>query len=601
MATCFQRRELLAAAAAAAAPGSLQARAAAGPKTLRTAFDFAETGFDPPRVSDVSSGQVNAHIFEAPLTYDPLASPPRLVPLTAAALPEVLDGARRFVFTLRPGTLFADDPAFEGRPRELVAADYVYSIKRYADPALKSEHLYHFENAGVLGLAALRQRALKQRTPLDHDTPIDGLRALDRYRFEVRTSEPQPRLPYVFAQPGLAGAVAREVVEAYGDDIPAHPVGTGPFRLAQWRRGSRIVLERNPRFREQRYHGEPPPDQADLVAMAQRLNGQLLPFLDRIEIAVIEESQPRWLAFLRGELDLLTLPSDFSPLAMPNGKLAPYLAKRGVRARRDLAPSVFFTFFNCDDAVVGGYRPEQVALRRAIALAYDNALEIRHAHGEAHVPAHSLVAPQCYGYDPGLRSDAGSGDVARANALLDTWGYADRDGDGWRETPDGRAIVLRRAFTPNQRSRRIAEVWQKQMQAIGLRLEAEFAPFGELIKRSLAGHLMMWGFGWSIASPDADFSLGLAYGPNADQANDARFRLAAYDRLYERQRALPDGAERSRLVREANRHLLAYMPYIPHYHAVAVNLTQPQVLNYIRHPFASDRWKALDLADSSTA
>ncbi len=597
MGPCCRRRELLL--AGALAPWSVEPLAAVATKTLRTAFDFAETGFDPPRISDNSSAQVNAHIFEAPLTYDPLANPPRLVPLTAAALPEMLDGARRFVFTLKPGTLFADDPAFRGQPRELVAADYVYSIKRYADPALKSEHVYHFENAGLLGLAALRRRALKDKAPFDYDTPIEGLRALDRYRFEVRTTEPQPRLPYVFAQAGLAGAVAREVVQAYGDDILAHPVGTGPFRLAQWRRGSRIVLERNPRFRELRYHGEPPPDQTDLVALAARLNGQRLPFLDRIEIAIIEESQPRWLAFLRGELDLLTLPSDFSPLAMPNGQLAPYLAKRGVRARRDLTPSVFFTFFNCDDTIVGGYRAEQVALRRAIALAYDNALENRHAHGDAHVAAHSLVAPHCYGYDPGLLSGTGSGQVARANALLDTWGYTERDNGGWRKTPDGKPIVLRRAFAPSQRSRRIAEVWQKQMQAIGLRLEAEFAPFGELIKRSLAGQLMMWGFGWSMPSPDADFSLGLAYGPNADQANDARFKLPAYDRLYERQRALPDGTDRLKLVREANRHLFSYMPYIPHYHAVVVNLTQPHVLNYFRHPFATDRWKALDLAPSS--
>lgn len=575
------------------------AAAAAGPKTLRTAFDFVETGFDPPRVSDNSSAQVNAHIFEPPLTYDPLAIPPRLVPLTAAALPDVFDGGRRFVFTLQPGTLFADDPAFGGKPRELVAADYVYTVKRYADPKLKSEHLYHYENAKLLGLSDLRQRALRNKTTFDYDTPIDGIRALDRYRFEVRCAEPSPRLPYVFAQPGLAGAVAREVVEAYGEEIMAHPVGTGPFRLAQWRRGSLITLERNPRFREQRYRAEPPPDRPDLVAMAQRLNGQRLPFLDRIEISVIEESQPRWLAFLRGELDLLLLPSDFSPLAMPGGRLAPYLERRGISARRDLTASIAHTFFNLDDPSVGGYAPHQVALRRAIGLAYDNALENRHAHGDAQAAAQTMFAPHCYGYDASLRSELGGGRFARANALLDVWGYQQRDRDGWRLRPDGKPLLLRRSFSPNQRSRRVAEVWTKCMTAIGLRLDAEFVPFSDLIKRSLAGQLTMWGFVWSMASPDGDFSLGLAYGPNSDQANDARFKLPAFDRLYERQRSMPDGPERLQLMHEANRLMLAYVPYIPHYHQVSVNLSQPRLLNYVRHPFAVDRWRALDIATAN--
>jgi ABC-type transport system substrate-binding protein len=100
-----------------------------------------------------------------------------------------------------------------------------------------------------------------------------------------------------------------------------------------------------------------------------------------------------------------------------------------------------------------------------------------------------------------------------------------------------------------------------------------------------------------MPSPDADFSLGLAYGPNADQSNDARFKLPAFDRLYERQRSLPDGPERLRLMREASRLMLAHLPYLPHYHSVFVNLTQPGVRNFRRHPFAIDRWLALDVGD----
>ena len=604
----MQRRDLLLAGAAAlvlhprsdaiarsdAIPRS-DANFKAPPKTLRVAFDFAETGFDPPRVSDNSSLVTNAHIFESPLTYDLMADPALLVPQTALVLPEVSADAKHFVFTLARGIFFADDPAFAGKPRELVAEDYVYSIKRYYDPQVVTEHLYHFENAKLLGLSELRQQSLKSKSAFNYDTPVAGLRALDRYRFEVRLAAPAPRLPFLFAQTSLTGAVAREVVETYGAELMAHPVGTGPFRLLQWRRASRIVLERNPRFREQRYSAHPPPENTELVALAARYQGQWLPLVDRIEIAIIDEAQPRWLAFLGDEIDLVDLPSEFTPLVMPNGKLAPFLVKRGVNARRDLTPSTGMTFFNFDDTMVGGYTAQQVALRRAIGLAYDNALENRYAYGNAYEPAHSMLAPHGYGFDATLRSELGSGNLPRAKALLDMFGFVDSNGDGWRERPDGTPLLLRRAFAPDQRSRRVAELWVKRMKAVGLRLQAEFAPFGELINKSLAGKLMMWGFSWANGSPDSDFFLGLAYGPNSDQSNDARFKLAAFDRLYEKQSTLANGPERLALMRQCQRLMLAYAPYVAHQHSVVVSLTQPRVQGYVRHPFASDRWRAVDV------
>ncbi len=180
-----------------------------------------------------------------------------LRPQTALALPEISADFRTFVFRIRPGIFFADDPAFKGRPRELVAEDYVFSVKRYYDPKINSEHLYIFENAKVLGLSEVRAEALRTKKPFDYDRPVEGLRALDRYTLLIRLADPAPRFVYWFALHALTGAMAREVVEAYGEDIGAHPVGTGPFRLADWRRGSRIVLERRPAYRELRFSGTP--------------------------------------------------------------------------------------------------------------------------------------------------------------------------------------------------------------------------------------------------------------------------------------------------------------------------------------------------------
>ena len=588
------RRELLATSAATAL-GVHSGRSFAAPrKVLRASFGSAEVGFDPLQVSDDSSLTVIDLIFEAPLAFDALARPALLRPLTAAALPEVSADFKRFVFTIRPGIFFADDPVFKGRPRELTAADYVYSLKRLYDPAVHSERLYQLENAKVLGLPELRRTVLAARTRFPYDTEVEGLRTLDRYRFEVRLGMPTPRFANVLAASATAGAVAREVVEAYASDLMAHPVGTGPYRLVEWRRGSRVVLERNPHFRELRFDSVAPADDEEAVQTASALAGKALPLVDRIEVSVITESQPRWLAFEGGGIDTIRLPPAFAPIAMPGGKLAPYLAKRGVHARRTVSANVKHTFFNFDDAQVGGYTPVKVALRRAIALACDSAADIRLLYNGLALPAQSMIAPNNVGYDPTLKTEASDASPARANALLDLYGYA-RGSDGWRRNPDGRALQLRLASADDQRARQENELWQKRMTAIGLHMVFETAPFGELIKRSLAGQLQMWGFTWSNG-PDGEFFLSLAYGPNADQNNDARFKLPAFDAIYERQAVMADGPVRRALMREATKLMLAYMPYIPQVHPIDVDLSHANVRHLIRHPFKSTWWHFTDIA-----
>jgi ABC-type transport system substrate-binding protein len=594
----MKRRSWLATAAAVGVAPAL-ATAPTGfrtpPKTLRVALNFAETGFDPPRVGDQSSIRVIAHIFEPLLTYDPLARPVQLVPLTAARMPEASDDFKRFVISVQPGILFADDPVFQGRPRELLAADYVYAFKRFYDPTVRTEHLYLFENLKILGLSELRQRALKDKAPFDYDAPVDGLRVLDKHRFEVRLAASSPRFSQKLAL-WMTGAVAREVVEAYADDPMAHPVGTGPFRLAQWRRSARIVLERNPRFRRQPFSTLASPEPGSLAAaQARRLAGALAPLVDRVEIDIIDEDQPRWLAFLGDQHDVLTLPPEFGELAMPGGELAPFLARQGVRAQRALSASISHTFINCEDPQVGGYTPERVALRRAIALAYDNNEENHVVRRGQSALAQSMVPPGCYGYDPRFKSTDGNAQPARANALLDIHGYADRNGDGWREHPDGRPLLLRISFPQDRRSRAISELWNKRLRAVGLRAEFEFATFGELIRQSLAGQVMMWGFNWTAGEPDGDFFLGLAYGPNSGQSNDARFQLPAFDRVYEAQGALPDGPERLALMAKATRLMLSYVPYIPHGHVIDTDLFQPRVQGPYRRPFCGDWYRWVDV------
>jgi ABC-type transport system substrate-binding protein len=236
-----------------------------------------------------------------------------------------------------------------------------------------------------------------------------------------------------------------------------------------------------------------------------------------------------------------------------------------------------------------------MALRRAIVLAYDNAEEIRSVYKGQAMPAQSLLPPPLYGHDLTLRSEMSSADLPRARALLDTYGYLDRDGDGWREHPDGKPLTLRLAGVASARQRQLNELWQRRMNALGLRMEFEPGQFGELIKAGLAGKLQIWSYSWNVSTPDGDFFLGMGYGPNAGQSNDARFKLPAYDRLYERQRVLPDGPERLALMRQCNRLMLAYAPYIAHWHGIRVDMTQAHVRALRRHPFNRDWWRYVDI------
>ncbi len=516
----------------------------AAPKTLRYAFPIAESSFDPAQISDLYSRTVAAGIFDAPLEFAFMARPFALRPNTAAALPEVSADFRSFTIRLKPGILFDDDPAFGGKKRELTAADYVYSLKRHYDPRWKSGQLYILENAKILGLSELRKRALDEKKPFDYDTEVEGLRALDRYTLQIRLAEPSPRFLYNLADGSFTGALAREVVEAYGDKVGEHPVGTGPYRLAQWKRSSRMTLAKNPNYREVFYDEQPPADDTRLQAIAAKFKGRRLPMIDQVQIAVIEEAQPRWLSFLNGEQDVLEgVPAEFANLAIPNNQLAPNLAKRGIGMLRVPRADVAVTYFGMEHPLVGGTTPDKVALRRAIALAVDLPREIALVRRGQAVPAQSPIAPGTWGYDPAFKSEMSEHDLARAKALLDLYGYVDRDGDGWRELPDGQPLRLEYATSPDQTSRQLSELWKKNMDALGLRIEFQVAKWPEQLKASRAGKLMMWGVGWSAGQPDADTFLALGYGPNKGQANHARFDLKAFNRAV---RAPAHAARRAR-------------------------------------------------------
>jgi ABC-type transport system substrate-binding protein len=581
-----------AAIAVALAAFAVAAPAADLDKTLRVSFPVAETGFDPQAAGDAYSNYVNRVIFDPLYVYDYLARPYKIIPNTATALPEISADGKSWSIKVRPGIYFADDPVFKGRKRELTAADYVYAWKRVLDPKMRSISNQVFDGK-IVGADAV-VAAAKATGKFDYDAAIEGLQASDRYTIRLKINFPSYDLLSDLTTAATA-AVAREVVEAYGDAsgwAMANPVGTGPYRLKDWRRGQRIVLEANPGFRDVFY-----PDSSDPAdrAYVASMRGKKLPAIKHIEIAIIEESNPRLLAFQNRELDFLAVPVDLIWNVLdPGDKLKPEFKRQGIVLARGVQPAISYTYFNMEDPVVGGYATAKIALRRAISMAYNTDEEIRVVRQGQGEPATQPVPPNVTGYNPKLHGHV-KYDPAGAKALLDKFGYVDHDGDGWRDLPDGKPLTLTIASPPSAVDRQFDELWKKSMDAVGLRIEFVKQKWPDLLKMGRAGQLQMWSLGNISSTTEAFGFFDLLYGPRAGVTNLARFNLPEFNQLYDQARQLPDSPQRTRLFERMSGLVTAYAPWKLDAYRYETVLIYPWVLGYKYSAFDQYPWKYLDL------
>ena len=569
-------------------------------KVLRVTFQAAETGFDPAKVSDYYSGTVIEAIFDPLLTYDYLARPAKLVPNVAESLPAVSNGGKTYSLQIRKGIYFTPDSSFKGKRRELTAADYAYTIKRFLDPKLRSPYAFLFEGK-ILGLDELASQA-KKSGRFDYDAKLAGLETPDRYTLRIRLNQTDLNFPYVLALP-LVGAVAREAIEAYGDDSGSRPVGTGPYLLKSYTRSSKIVLEANPGYRGKVWDSSPGENARDME-IAARMKGKKLPLIGRVEISIMEETQSRWLAFQRGATDIEYQLSEVAPTFMTgDGKLKPEFVERGIKLDRSVDPEIIYLYFNMQDRIgdrpnpVGGFSKERIALRRAIAMAYKVDDQIRIIRKGQAIRAQYPIPPGVAGHDPRYRSGIPY-DPRAANALLDKFGYR-KGAEGYRAQPDGRPLAIRYSSTPSERDRQFDELMKRSLDSIGIHMEIHKDRFPELIKLENQCRLMMRTSAWIADYPDGDNFMQLLYGPNAGQSNNACYRSPEYDERYEKSRLLPDGPERNRLYREMTRLMEVHTVWILTDSRYRNALLQPHVVGYTKHPVLNSEWLYIDLEPRS--
>lgn len=559
-------------------------------KVLRIAFEAPDDGFDMVKTFNFYSGNVADVIFERLLQYDYLANPVKLVPATAQSMPVIKENGKVYIFKIKPGIYFTADPAFKGQRRELIAEDYVYSVKRILDPKNHSSS-YAFIDQKIVGANALVEQA-KQTGRFNYDAKIEGVKALDRYTLQFTLTQPDYNFPYILAY-STFGATAREVVDYYKDKLGMHPVGTGPYMLSKYVPRSKIELVANPDYRGFVWNFKSTGTAWD-NQLVKEMTGKKMPQIGKVNISIIEEEQSRWLAFQSKQLDFDKLTSSSIPKVLDqNNQLKPAMRQKGIRLYPNKEAEITYTMLNMRDPIIGGNNLDKIALRRAIAMSFNVDEYIRILRKGQAVKAEMLVPAGVNGHNPKYRSSIGY-NPSLANKLLDHFGYK-KGADGYRNLPNGKALVLKINTESGSSSVMYSELWKKNLDAIGVRADFRVSNFADNLKAATQCQYMIWGGAWHADYPEGENFTQLLYGPNVGRGNQSCYSSSAYDGLYKQAMQQPP-EKRMPYYEKMSRQIEADNPLILQDTRIRNWVIQSHVQGFKAHPIMNSNWQYLDIA-----
>jgi ABC-type transport system substrate-binding protein len=559
-------------------------------KVLRIAFEAPDDGFDMVKTFNFYSGNVADVIFERLLQYDYLANPVKLVPATAQSMPVIKENGKVYIFKIKPGIYFTADPAFKGQRRELIAEDYVYSVKRILDPKNHSSS-YAFIDQKIVGANALVEQA-KQTGRFNYDAKIEGVKALDRYTLQFTLTQPDYNFPYILAY-STFGATAREVVDYYKDRLGMHPVGTGPYMLSKYVPRSKIELVANPDYRGFVWNFKSTGTAWD-NQLVKEMTGKKMPQIGKVNISIIEEEQSRWLAFQSKQLDFDKLTSSSIPKVLDqNNQLKPAMRQKGIRLYPNKEAEITYTMLNMRDPIIGGNNLDKIALRRAIAMSFNVDEYIRILRKGQAVKAEMLVPAGVNGHNPKYRSSIGYNPTL-ANKLLDHFGYK-KGADGYRNLPNGKALVLKINTESGSSSVMYSELWKKNLDAIGIRADFRVSNFADNLKAATQCQYMIWGGAWHADYPEGENFTQLLYGPNVGRGNQSCYSSSAYDGLYKQAMQQPP-EKRMPYYEKMSRQIEADNPLILQDTRIRNWVIQSHVQGFKAHPIMNSNWQYLDIA-----
>ena len=521
------------------------------------------SGYDPIHASDRYSGNEAGKVYEGLFEFHPLKRPYELIPNLAASLPEVSKDGLTYTFKVKKGVLFHDSPAFkDGLGREMKADDILYSYKRLADPKLNAKGWWLFDDR-IVGLNEWREK-YAQADAANYDEVIEGLKKVDDYTIQIKLKRPYPQFLYALAMP-YTFIVAKEAVEHFGKEFINHPVGTGAFILPRFDQTSLITYTRNPKFREKFYpsEGEEGDDKLGLLADA----GKKLPLVDKINVHIIVESQPKWLSFMKAKNDLIEIKDvNIQQSITPDRKLREEHKEKGIRLYMEPMLDVTYFAFNHENPLF-----KNLKLRQAMSLAYDRASANKLFHENTGFEAQGPVPPGLGGNRKEFKNPYVKLDIEQAKKLLAEAGY-----------PGGKGLPDITIQTRNETvARQQIEFFAKCMEKIGINIKVGMNTWPELVNKVTKKQHQMYTMAWGADYPDAENFLGLLYCPNQSPgSNGANYCNAEFDALYKTATILQDSPERTAMYEKLNEMAALDVPWVFGFNRTDMYLAQAWLKNF---------------------
>lgn len=557
---------------------------------LRTAIREKYKTLDPQQASDFYSHTEVARAYEGLLHYHYLKRPYVIEPLLAESMPTVSKDGLIYTFRLKADVRFQDDKAFapDGKGRAVVAADFVYSFKRLADPRLQSEGFWTLDRR-ILGLNEWREAAAKSGKA-DYSASVAGLQSPDDHTLVLKLTRPDPLILHVLTTQ-FASVVAREVVDYYGLEFRSHPVGTGPFRLESVT-PNQLIWVRNPGFRQETYPSEGGPGDKDSGLLADA--GKRIPFVDKLIDDIIIEDQPAWLNFMQGNHDFAQKINKDNAADVFDAERKPKKEIRDQGIQVLTAPGIWYYYlcFNMDDPVVGGAKNK--FLREAMSLALDEAPMIDKFYLGLATKAEGPIPPGIAGYDPSFKNPLREYNLVKAREIMAKAGHP--NGEGIPEiTFDVKTDITQR---------QIAEYIQRSMAELGVKIKLNIASWPEMLGRIRRKQAQMFYISWVYDYPDAENSWQLLYSRNESPGpNEANYKNPRYDALYEKIAAMRDGPERFALFAKMRQFLIDDVPWVFVVHPTETRMAHRWVRNFKINAFehVSEKYLKLDTQERSKA
>lgn len=601
--------------------------------TLYSSFSGQPKTLDPAKAYSSNETSIIAQIYEPPLQYDFLKRPYSLEPLTLTKMPTVtyLDKNNQvlpkntavnnivytiYTLTLKKGIYFQPHPAFaQNSPsknlhdlsdfkntgtRELTAEDYVYAIKRLAEPSVHSP-IYGLMSHTIVGFSAFTKKleALPPKGFIDlKKYPMSGLNVIDRYTFQIKIYGVYPQFLYWLAMPFFS-PIPWEADQFYSNPLLIkknitfdwYPVGTGPYLLTENNPNAKMVLTKNPNFHTEYYPG----------------TQQRLPMINTVVLSLEKESIPRWQKFLEGYYDSSGISADnYSQVIQitDNGPgLTQAMKNNGVQLQTTVSPAIFYIGFNMLDKIVGGDSIKNKKLRQAIAIAIDEEEFIQLFMNGRGVSAQSPVPPTIFGYESGPDhinkaiyfwdgNKAKRKPLTEAKKLLAEAGYPNGI-----NPKTGKSLILTYDTTSNGNPDDAAELnWlRKQFSKIGITLDIRKSDYNRFQDKIRTGQAQLYSWGWIADYPDPENFLFLLYGPNGkvkyNGENASNYNNPKFDQLFDDIKNMPNTPARLAKIRELLSLIEEDTPWVWGVHPIDFTLAHQWVKPEPQNAFANNGLK----------